>query len=98
MQSPNDWKNIEMRGQVRHNSGGDDEWTWYARGGCGDGWRDGCGGSAYKGSRDYTDGRVRWAKEQWHVCYVFQPWKNSPASGDGKFVGFIKEPVLAHMM
>ncbi|MFZ0555373.1 MAG: Ig-like domain-containing protein, partial [Nitrososphaeraceae archaeon] len=90
MQSPNDWKNIEMTGQVKYNSGGDDEWTWYARGGrhTSDGWPDGCEGSAYKGSLAYTGGQVRWAKEQWHVSYVFQPWKNSPADGDGKFVGF----------
>ena len=90
MQSPNDWKNIEMTGQVKYNSGGDDEWTWYARGGrhTGSGWEDGCEGSAYKGSLAYTGGQVRWAKEQWHVSYVFQPWKNSPADGDGKFVGF----------
>ena len=31
---------------------------------------------------------MRWAKEQWHVSYVFSSWKNSPASADGKFVGF----------
>jgi hypothetical protein len=90
MQSPNDWKNVEMTGQVKYNSGGDDEWTWYARGGrhTGSGWQDGCEGVAYKGSLAYTGGDVRWAKEQWHVSYVFQPWKNSPADGDGKFVGF----------
>ena len=90
MQSPNDWKNVEMTGQVKYNSGGDDEWTWYARGGrhTGSGSPDGCEGVAYKGSLAYTGGQVRWAKEQWHVSYVFQPWKNSPADGDGKFVGF----------
>ncbi|MGI0042908.1 MAG: S8 family serine peptidase, partial [Nitrososphaeraceae archaeon] len=90
MQSPNDWKNVEMTGQVKYNSGGDDEWTWYARGGrhTGSGWEEGCEGVALKGSLAYTGGQVRWAKEQWHVSYVFQPWKNSPADGDGKFVGF----------
>jgi hypothetical protein len=90
MQNPNDWKNVEMTGQVRFNSGGDDEWTYYARGGrhTSNGWPDGCEGAAYKGSLDYTGGQVRWAKEQWHVSYVFQPWKNSTATGDGKFVGF----------
>ena len=90
MQSPRDWKNIEMTGQVRYNSGGDDEWTWYARGGrhTGSGSPEGCEGSAYKRSLAFTGGQVRWAKEQWHVSYVFQPWKESPANGDGKFVGF----------
>jgi hypothetical protein len=90
MQSPNDWKNVEMTGQVKYNSGGDDDWTWYTRGGrhTGDGYPEGCEGSALKGSLSYTNGQVRWAKEQWHVSYVFQPWLNSPASADGKFVGF----------
>jgi hypothetical protein len=90
MQSPNDWKNVEMTGQVKYNSGGDDEWTWYARGGrhTGSGWEDGCEGVALKGSLAYSGGDVRWAKEQWHVSYVFQPWRNSPADADGKFVGF----------
>lgn len=90
MQSPNDWKNVEMTGQVKYNSGGVDEWTWYARGGrhTGSGWEDGCEGVSYKGSLAYSGGQVRRAKEQWHVSYVFQPWKNSPADGDGKFVGF----------
>jgi len=91
MQSPNDWKNVEMTGQVKFNSGSsDEEWTWYARGGrhTSDGWPDGCEGVAYKGSLAYQGGNVRFAKEQWHVSYVFQPWKSSPADGDGKFVGF----------
>jgi hypothetical protein len=90
MQSPNDWKNVEMTGQVKFNSGSDDDWTWYARGGrnTGNGWPEGCEGTQYKGSLEYTAGRVRWAKEQWHVSYVFSPWKDSPASGDHKFVGF----------
>ena len=90
MQSPNDWKNVEMTGQVKFNSGSDDDWTWYARGGhnTGSGWPEGCEATEYKGSLEYTSGRVRWAKEQFHVSYVFSPWKNSPASGDQKFVGF----------
>jgi hypothetical protein len=90
MQSPNDWKNVEMTGQVKFNSGSDDDWTWYARGGhnTGNGWPEGCEATEYKGSLEYTSGRVRWAKEQFHVGYVFSPWKDSPASGDHRFVGF----------
>jgi hypothetical protein len=91
MQSPNDWKNIEMTGQVKFNSGDRGEnWAWYARGGrhAGSGYPNGCEGSSLKGDLRYTDGTVRWAKEQWHVSYVFNNWKNSPASADGKFVGF----------
>src|ERR687891_883527 len=91
MQSPNDWKNVELTGQVKFNSGDDSEnWAWYARGGrhTGSGSPEGCEGSSLKGDLTYTGGTVRWAKEQWHVSYVFAPWKNSPASADGKFVGF----------
>ena len=91
MQSPNDWKNVEMTGRVKFNSGDSgDNWAWYARGGrhTGSGNPDGCEGSSLKGDLRYTDGTVRWAKEQWHVSYVFNSWKNSPASADGKFVGF----------
>src|ERR671911_576878 len=91
MQSPNDWKNVELTGQVKFNSGDSSEnWAWYARGGrhTGSGSPEGCEGSSLKGDLTYTDGTVRWAKEQWHVSYVFAPWENSPASADGKFVGF----------
>ncbi len=91
MQSPNDWKNVEMTGKVKFNSGDSGEnWAWYARGGrhTGSGNPDGCEGSSLKGDLRYTDGTVRWAKGQWHVSYVFSSWKNSPASADGKFVGF----------
>ena len=91
MQSPNDWKNVEMTGRVKFNSGDSgDNWAWYARGGrhTGSGNPDGCEGSSLKGDLRYTDGTVRWAKEQWHVSYVFNSWKNSPASADGNFVGF----------
>src|ERR671919_783158 len=91
MQSPNDWKNVEITGQVKFNSGDSSEnWAWYARGGrhTGSGSPEGCEGSSLKGDLTYTDGTVRWAKEQWHVSYVFAPWENSPASADGKFVGF----------
>ena len=91
MQSPNDWKNVEMTGRVKFNSGDSgDNWAWYARGGrhTGSGNPEGCEGSSLKGDLRYTDGTVRWAKEQWHVSYVFNSWKNSPASADGKFVGF----------
>jgi hypothetical protein len=54
----------------------------------GSGSPEGCEGVAYEGSLSYTGGDVRWAKEQWHVSYVFQPWRSSPADSDGKFVGF----------
>ena len=88
MQSPNDWKNVEMTGVVKFNSGDStDSWTWYARGGRH--YDEGCEGTAYKGDLFYN-GRVRIAKEQWHVSYVFSSTTTpSPsASSIGKFVGF----------
>jgi F5/8 type C domain len=90
MQSPNDWKNVEMTGQVKFNSGdSSDSWTWYGRGGrhTGDGYPDGCEGTAYKGDLFYK-GPARFAKEQWHVHYVFTSSKSTSASSVGKFVGF----------
>jgi hypothetical protein len=88
MQSANDWKNVEMTGVVKFNSGdSSDSWTWYARGGKHS--DEGCEGTAYKGDLFYS-GRVRIAKEQWHVSYVFSSATTpSPsASSIGKFVGF----------
>ena len=43
MQGPNDWKNVEMTGYVKFNSGSEDKFAWYARGGRHTGtdqWRD----------------------------------------------------------
>src|SRR6266487_4792876 len=92
MQSPNDWKNIEMTGLVKFVSGDStDSWTWYARGGrhTGSGYPQGCEGTAYKVDLFYN-GKVRFAKEQWHVSYVFTGTKTPtiPTNNIGKFVGF----------
>jgi hypothetical protein len=49
MQSPNDWKNVEMTGYVRYEEGKDNQnFAWYARGGKHTDSED-CEGSAYKG-------------------------------------------------
>jgi hypothetical protein len=88
MQSANDWKNVEMTGVVKFNDGdSSDSWTWYARGGRH--YSEGCEGTAYKADLFYN-GRVRIAKEQWHVSYVFSTTTTpSPsASSIDKFVGF----------
>ena len=92
MQSPNDWKNVEMTGIVKFVSGDStDSWTWYARGGrhTGSGYPQGCEGTAYKVDLFYN-GKVRFAKEQWHVSYVFTGTKTPtiPTNNIGKFVGF----------
>jgi hypothetical protein len=90
MQSPNDWKNVEMTGYVKVNSGQSGEnFAWYARGGrhTGGGSPEGCEGTAYKPDLFY-DGRVRFAKEQWHVSYVFTSPKTAMGSIEDKWVGF----------
>jgi hypothetical protein len=90
MQSPNDWKNVEMTGYVKVNSGQSGEnFAWYARGGrhTGSGNPEGCEGVAYKPGLFY-DGRVRFAKEQWHVSYAFTDSKRAMDSAEDKWVGF----------
>jgi len=89
MQSPNDWRDVEMTGYVKVNNGDSDEnFAFYARGGrhTGDGNPEGCEGSAYKGDLGY-DGRVRFAKEQWHVSYAFTDHKRAMSSIEDKWVG-----------
>ena len=69
MQSPNDWKNVEMTGFVKYEEGDDDQnFAWYARGGKHTDSED-CEGSAYKGQLFY-EGESRFAKEQWFVSYA----------------------------
>jgi hypothetical protein len=90
MQSPNDWKNVELTGYVKVNSGQSGEnFAWYARGGrhTGSGSPEGCEGVAYKPDLFY-DGRVRFAKEQWHVSYDFTDHKRAMASIEDRWVGF----------
>ncbi|HEX8826045.1 MAG TPA: carbohydrate-binding protein [Archangium sp.] len=88
MLAPNDWKNVEMTGYVRVNSGGkpDENLSWQARGGeHSDG--KACEGSAYHGALHY-DGRVRWQKESWHVSYDSSPYVAATTSLRGRWVGF----------
>jgi hypothetical protein len=90
MQSSKDWKNVEMTGYVKVNSGQSGEnFAWYARGGrhTGSGSPEGCEGVAYKADLGY-DGRTRFAKEQWHVSYDFTDHKKPMSSIEGKWVGF----------
>ncbi len=87
MQSPNDWRNVEITGFVKVNSGGaNSHLTWYARGG-----RHSdsvpCEGSAYKGSLTF-DGRVRFQKESWHVDYDQSSYASVTSSYLGRWIGF----------
>jgi hypothetical protein len=91
MQSPRDWKNVEMTGYVRVEEvlDDDDEITWYARGGKHSDPKPFCEGSSYKGDLRF-DGSVRFAKEQWHVNYNFWPKSPQPYTTPivGRWVGF----------
>src|SRR5712692_823 len=90
MQSPNDWKNIEITGYVKFNKGDtSDGFTWYARGGhhTGAGFPQGCEGTSIKEELDFA-GTTRFEKEQWHVHYVFTPHKPATDPIQGKWVGY----------
>jgi concanavalin A-like lectin/glucanase superfamily protein/F5/8 type C domain-containing protein len=89
MLAPNDWRNFEMTQYVKVNtSPTDDSFTPYGRGGrhTGSGPPEGCEGSAMKGDVFFS-GKVRFAKEQWHVSYVFTSLKTATSSIVDKWVG-----------
>jgi Putative metal-binding motif len=88
MQSPNDWRDVEITGYIKLNSGDNDNFVWYARGGrhTGSGPPQGCEGVAYKGGLFYG-GSTRLEKEQWHVSYVFGEYGKNIGLIKGKWVG-----------
>jgi Putative metal-binding motif len=92
MQSPNDWRDVEITGYVKLKSvvsGNNDNFVWYARGGrhTGYGSPQGCEGVAYKGGLFYG-GATRWEKEQWHTGgYVFAEFGKNIGPIKGKWVG-----------
>lgn len=88
MQDSRDWKNVEMTGYVKVNSASADNFAWYARGGKHNDSNSGCEGTAYKGDLDY-DGKVRFAKEQWHSGgYSFSDKAQATDSIMGEWIGF----------
>ena len=101
MQSPNDWKDVEITGYLKLNKQGGDvrghsgamvggHYTLYARGGRHTGFgapEGGCEGTSYHADWAY-DGTTRFAKEQWHVSYVFTPYKSATDPIIDKWVGF----------
>jgi len=87
MQLPSDWKNFEMTGYIKLNSGSNDDFSWYGRGGKHNDSNGGCEGSSYKGLLDF-DGGTRFAKENYHVNYDFSSQKSSTPSLFGKWTGF----------
>ena len=89
MQAPNDWRNFEMTQYVKVNtSPSDDNLSPNGRGGrhTGDGPPEGCEGSSMKGDVFFS-GKVRFAKEQWHVSYVFTNLKTATTSIEDRWVG-----------
>jgi hypothetical protein len=90
MQSPNDWKNVEMTGYVKLISApSDDQFNWYSRGGRHIDGRP-CEGTAYKGDvMYYFSGKTRFNKEQWFgKAYSFtSPKTVTNSSIQGKWVG-----------
>ncbi len=89
MQSPNDWRDVEITGFVKVNAtnASDDNFAWYARGGRHNDSNSGCEGSAYKGDL-YYDGRASFAKESWHVSYDYTSKPRVTQSIRGRWVGF----------
>ena len=97
MQSPNDWRNVEMTGYAKlisttgssfaANKGG---WTWEARGArhFGDVPPDVCYGTSYNAHIIWSTGDVRWEKEQWHAHIVSTNYHPSPAISIDRFIGF----------
>ena len=89
MLGANDWRNFEMTKYVKVNtSPSDDNFAPYGRGGrhTGSGPPEGCEGSSTKGDVFFS-GKVRFAKEQWHVSYVFTSLKTATTSIEDKWVG-----------
>jgi len=89
MLRPNDWRNFEMTQYVKVNtSPSDDNFSPNGRGGrhTGDGPPEGCEGSSMKGDVFFS-GKVRFAKEQWHVSYVFTSLKTPTTSIEDKWIG-----------
>ena len=104
MQTPNDWRDVEITGYVKLNKVGGSvtgasgnlvggHYTWYSRNArnTGSDGPEGCLGTAYKGWINFGGSplQTRFAKEQWHVSYAYSPYKNTPfTSLFGKWIGF----------
>ena len=89
MLRPNDSRNFEMTQYVKVNtSPSEDNFSPNGRGGrnTGDGPAVGCEGSSMKGEVFFS-GKVRFAKEQWHVSYVFTSLKTPTTSIEDKWIG-----------
>jgi hypothetical protein len=90
MLAPNDWRNFEMTQFVKVNASPNDD-NFSPNGGGGRHTDDGtppvgCEGPSMKGSVFFS-GKVRFAKVQCHVSYVFTNLKTATGSIEDKWVG-----------
>ena len=88
MQSSNDWKNVEVSGYVKLNSGNDvSGFSWYGRGGQHTDLEE-CEGTAYHGQIRY-DGKSDFSKEQWHSGgYSFTEPLQVVDPLEGRWIGY----------
>lgn len=88
MQSSNDWKNVEVSGYVKLNSGNDGSgFSWYGRGGQHTDLEE-CEGTAYHGQIRY-DGKSDFSKEQWHTGgYSFTEPLQVVDPIEGRWIGY----------
>jgi hypothetical protein len=88
MQSSKDWKNVEVSGYVKLNSGNDKSgFTWYGRGGQHTDLEK-CEGTAYHGEIRY-DGKSDFSKEQWHPGgYSFTELPQVVDPIEAKWIGY----------
>jgi hypothetical protein len=92
IQSPNDRKNVEMTGYVKvvTDNTYNENFAWYARGGRYAGRKRSTRGlrrSSIKGDLFYN-GRVKFAKEQWHVSYVISSITTATTEIEDRWIGF----------
>jgi hypothetical protein len=92
MQSPNDWKNVEMTGYVRLNDyNNESAFVWFTRGGIHymptSPNSQPCEGSGYKGNL-YFSGSERFAKEQWHVKYEHTEFEEATEPLKDRWIGY----------
>lgn len=87
MNSPQDWKDVEITGYVKLNEFSEnDNFVWFTRGGRHTD-SDQCQGSGYKGNLFYL-GETQFSKEQWHVSYAKSPTTSATGPLQGKWIGF----------
>ena len=88
IQSPNDWKNVEITGYVRANNvtKNDDNFSWYGRGGKHFD-EDHCEGTAYKGNLFFSGG-ASVTKKAWHTIYDFSERVSVSDSMKDRWIGF----------